>query len=79
MRQVIRSNRRPVWLDYVFGYHPERWYQSPAMTIQQTTVHECGNKLPREAMSSHIRELTPIFGRSSNVHSAPCPLHYLRR
>jgi hypothetical protein len=59
---------------------PERWYQSTAMTIQQTTVRECGNNVPSLALPSHIRELTPIFGRKSERSIGPLPHQlYLRR
>jgi hypothetical protein len=52
---------------------PERWHQSTAMTIQQTTVRECGNNVPSLALPSHIRELTPIFGRESERSIGPSP------
>jgi hypothetical protein len=50
---------------------PDRWHQSAAMTIQQTTVRECGKNAPSLALPSYIRELTPIFGRKPERSIGP--------
>ena len=51
----------------------ERWHQSTVITIQQTTVRECGNNVPSLAFPSHIRELTSSFGRKSERSIGPSP------
>jgi hypothetical protein len=52
---------------------PERWHQSAAMTIQQTTGREFVSNVPLLAMSSHVRELIPIFGRKRKRSIGPLP------
>jgi hypothetical protein len=51
----------------------ERWHQSAAMSIQQTTVHEFVNNVPPLAMSSHFREFIPILRRKRERSIGPLP------